>query len=238
MKAIIDLHCHTISSGHAYSTIKENIEGAIENGIKILGTSDHGPNMPGGPYIFHFGNLRVLKKEINGVRMLKGVEANIIDYDGNIDIPLDVLEQLDYVIASLHPPCLEFGSKEENTRAIIKAMGNPYIKIIAHPDDNRYPLDYEKIVKAAKKNKVLLEVNNSSLKPDSYRPGALDNYKKMLRLCIDNQVKIILGSDAHIWYDIGVFDNCEKLMKEIDFPKELVVNYNKEDLKDFIELDK
>ena len=170
--------------------------------------------------------------------MLKGVEANIIDYDGNIDIPIDVLEQLDYVIASLHPPCLEFGSKEENTRAIIKAMGNPYIKIIAHPDDNRYPLDYEKIVKAAKKNKVLLEVNNSSLKPDSYRPGALDNYKKMLRLCIDNQVKIILGSDAHIWYDIGVFDNCEKLMKEIDFPKELVVNYNKEDLKDFIELDK
>ncbi|AYE35097.1 phosphatase [Clostridium septicum] len=232
MKAIIDLHCHTISSGHAYSTIKENIEGAIENGIKILGVSDHGPEMPGGPYIFHFGNLRVLRENINGVRMLKGVEANIIDYNGNIDIPEDVLEGLDYVIASLHPPCIPFGSIDENTRAVIKAIENKYVKIIAHPDDNRYPLNYEEIVKVAKKNNVLLEVNNSSLKADSYRPGALENYKTMLNLCRENKVKIILGSDAHIWYDVGRFDNCERLIKEVGFPEELVVNYNEKDLKE------
>ncbi|MGL5381306.1 phosphatase [Clostridium sp.] len=231
MKALIDLHCHTLASGHAYSTLKENVEGAIESGIKILGVADHGPNMPGGPHIFYFHNLRVIKDNINGIRVLKGVEANIIDYNGNIDIEEEVLEQLDYVIASLHPPCVSFGTKAENTNAVIKAIENKYIKIIAHPDDSRYPLDYEEIVKKAKEHNVLLEVNNSSLKPNGYRAGAWDNYRTLLKLCMEYEVKVIMSSDAHIWYDIGRFDNCERLFKEIGFPLSLVVNYHEEDLK-------
>ncbi|GAB6169477.1 phosphatase [Clostridium carnis] len=233
MKSLIDLHCHTISSGHAYSTVKENIEGALESGIKILGTSDHGPQMPGSATVMHFYNLRVIKKEVNGIRMLNGVEANIIDYDGNIDIPEELLESLDYVIASLHPPCIKFGTKEENTKAILGAIKNKYVKIIAHPDDSRYPIDYKAMIIAAKENNVLLEINNSSLNPNGYREGAWDNYKVMLNLCKKYEAKVILGSDAHIWYDVGNFNNCEKLIKEINFPLELVVNYNEEDLKLF-----
>lgn len=236
LKAFIDLHCHTISSGHAYSTISENINEASSIGLKYLGMSDHAPNMPGASHLFHFYNLKAIPKEINSVKVLKGVEANIIDYNGNIDIPEDLAERLDYVITSLHPPCIEFGSIEENTRAILKAMENKYVKIIGHPDDSRYPLDYEKVVKAAKKNNVLLEVNNSSLNPDGYRAGALDNYREMLRLCKEHGVKIILGSDAHISYAVGKFPNCEKVLEEIDFPDKLVINYNEDDIKSFLKL--
>ena len=57
MKALIDLHTHTIVSGHAYSTVKENIEDAIKNGIKYLGLSEHAPAMPGGPHPFYFCNI-------------------------------------------------------------------------------------------------------------------------------------------------------------------------------------
>lgn len=236
MKSFIDLHCHTISSGHAYSTISENIDEAAKCGLEFLGMSDHAPNMPGASHLFHFYNLKAIPKEIKGVKVLKGIEANIIDYNGNIDIPADLAEKLDYVIASMHPPCVAFGSIEENTNAVIKAMESKHIKVIGHPDDSRYPLDYEKIVKAAKENDVLLEVNNSSLNPDGYRAGALDNYKIMLSLCKKYKVKVILGSDAHICYAVGKFPNCEKVLEEIDFPNELVINYNETDVREFFNI--
>lgn len=62
MKSIIDMHTHTISSGHAYSTLHENVQFAKKNGIKILGLSDHGPNMPGGPQL-----EKVLEKTLKNI---------------------------------------------------------------------------------------------------------------------------------------------------------------------------
>ena len=117
MKAILDLHTHTIVSGHAFSTVKENIEFASKRDIKYLGISDHAPNMPGGPHKFYFQNLKVIPREVEGVKVLRGIEGNIIDLDGNLDIDKDLYSGVDYVIASLHPPCVEAGTKEENTNA-------------------------------------------------------------------------------------------------------------------------
>ncbi|MDU4890437.1 MAG: phosphatase [Clostridium sp.] len=233
MKAIIDLHTHTISSGHAFSTLKENVEGAKENGLKIMGLSDHAVTMPGTAHPFYFHNMKVIKEEINGIRVLKGIEANIIDYDGNLDVEDEVVEILDYMIASVHGPCIKAGNIEENTRAMIKAMDNPKVKVIGHPDDSRFPVDYEKLVLAAKEKNVALEMNNSSLSPKSFRMNGLENYKIILKLCKEHEVKIMLGSDAHIYYDVGRFDNCYKLLKEMDFPEELVWNF-REDVLDYI----
>lgn len=237
MKGIIDVHTHALSSGHAYSTVKENIEYAKINGLKYYGLSDHGISMPGGPHLFYFQNLKVLPKEIDGVKILKGIEANIIDYDGNIDVQMDkYLKELDYLIASLHTVCLDPGTKEENTRATLNAMDHELVKIIGHPDDGRYELDYEPIVIKAKEKKILLEVNNSSLNPNSFRPNAHENYKTLLSLCKEHRVRIILGSDAHICYQVGIFDEAEKLLEELEFPKELVINYNENEIKEFFEL--
>lgn len=237
MKAIIDLHTHALASGHAYSTVKENIEYAKINGLKYYGLSDHSVNMPGGPHIFYFHNLKVLPKEVDGVRILKGMEANIIDYDGNIDVDIDkYLRGLDYMIASLHTVCLEPGTKEENTRATLNAMDHELVKIIGHPDDGRYELDYEAVVKKAKEKNILLEVNNSSLDPHSFRPNARENYRELLSLCKEYGVRIILGSDAHICYQVGKFEDAEKLLEDLDFPKELVINYHEDEILEFFQL--
>ena len=107
-------------------------------------------------------------------------------------------------------------------------MENPYVKVIGHPDDSRYPLNYERVVLAAKKNNVALEVNNSSLNPGSFRIGADENATLFLKLCKENNTKIIFGSDAHISFDVGAFHNCLKIAEKVDFPKELIVNYNEE----------
>ena len=232
MRELIDLHTHTISSGHAYSTIKENIDSGSYRGLKYLGISDHAPKMPGGPHVFHFHNLRIVPKKVNGVVTLIGSEVNILDFNGTLDLLDEDLEALDYAIVSLHTPCIIPGTIEENTMAVINAMDRPKVKIIGHLDDNRYPVDYEKVVAAAKEKGVLLELNNSSLNPNGFRKGALENDTKMLKVCKEKGAKIIFGSDAHICYDVANFANCRKLVEELNFPSELIVNYNVEDIKE------
>lgn len=226
MNAKIDLHTHTIASGHAYSTLDENINSALDQGIEVLGLSDHASTMPGGPHPFYFLNMKVIPEVIKGVRVLKGIEANIMDFNGQIDVEPYILDQLDYAIASLHPPVLIPGEITQNTNAIIEAMSIEKVKIIGHPDDGRYPIDYEKVVLAAKESKTLLEINNASLNPEGSRENTHDNALEILKLCKRHQVPVILGSDAHIAYDIGNFSNCMKLLKEVAFPKELVVNFD------------
>lgn len=230
MKILFDLHTHTVASGHAYGTLKENVEEAAAKGLKILGTSDHAISMPGTTNPIFFTNYRAIPEEIQGVKILKGIEANVMDYQGTIDVEEKIYPALDYVIASLHVPCIKSGSKEENTSALIGAMKNPYVKIIGHPDDNRYPLDYDRLTDAAKEQEVVLELNNSSFGPASGRQNAWENDLVLLEYCKKKEVPIILGSDAHIFCDAGRFEGCLKILEYCDFPKELVVNRKKKGL--------
>lgn len=236
MKALIDLHTHTIVSGHAYSTVQENIQAAIKQGLKYLGISEHAPKMPGGPHPFYFHNIHCIPREVDGLKILRGIEANIIDYNGNIDVEDDMLKHIDYIIASLHTPCINPGNKQENTNAILSVMDKDKVKIIGHLDDSRFKVDYEPIIKKAKEKNILLEVNNSSLKPTSFREGAWENIATMLELCKQYNVKVILGTDSHISYDIGKFVFAEQIIQKLDFPSELVINYNEEQIVELLNL--
>lgn len=224
MKLLMDLHTHTIASGHAYSTLKENIDEAKNKGLKILGTSDHSYAMPGAPEPFFFENYKTINQEINGLRILKGVEANILDYDGKIDVSDKMIHNVDYVIASLHSHCIKSGSKEENTDAIIGAMHNPAVKIIGHPDDGRFPLNYWRLVQAAKKSGVILELNNASLMKTSARTNTEINMIALIKLIKKKNIPVILGSDSHIYYNVGRFNEIIKLIQEQGLPEELIIN--------------
>lgn len=224
MKIYMDLHTHTIASGHGYSTLKENIEAAKEAGLAYLGLSEHAPAMPGGPHPFFFSNYKCIPREHGNLRLLCGVEANIMDYEGSLDLEQQLLEKMDYVIASMHVACVSPGSREENTRASIRAMENPYVKVLGHPDDSRFPLDYEELVKAAKREKVALELNNSSLNPKNSRQNGRENIKMMLGACKKYDVPILMGTDSHICYTIGRFEEALAVLEEVDFPEELILN--------------
>ena len=230
MNFIMDLHTHTIAAGHAYSTLQENIAAAQSAGLKYLGLSEHGPAMPGGPHPYYFGNYKVIPRQYGELRLLCGAELNVMDYDGNVDIDRGILEKLDYAIASLHIPCVAPGTEAQNTRASIMAMRNPYVKILGHPDDSRYPLNREEVVLAAKEEKVAIEINNSSLNPKSTRHGG-ENVLELLELCKKHQVEILLGSDSHISFAIGNFDNTIPLLWETEFPPELILNTNPENIR-------
>lgn len=226
MKDFADLHTHTIASGHAYATISEMIHAAALKELPILGISDHAPSMRGTMDEVYFWCFRTIPRYVEGVRVLFGCELNIIDYKGTIDLSEKALKRLDYTIASLHDLCLPFGTREENTAAILGAMENPYVKIIGHPDDSRYPLDLEAVVRAAKTYGKLLEINNSSLSPDSSRQGARENDLFLLEQCKHYEVPILMGSDAHFTHNVGNHTFAHSVIREAGFPEDLVANYS------------
>ncbi len=230
----IDTHMHTIASGHAYNTIDEMTRKAKEIGMDAICFTEHAPKMPGSCGILYFNNLHVLPKEKYGVSRLFGCEANIMKLDGTVDMPQSMLEKMDIVIASFHTPCIQASTVEQNTAALIEVMKNPFIHIIGHPDDSRYAVDMEAVVLAAKEHHTLLELNNTSLKPDGPRRGARDNDLKMLSLCKKENVCITLGSDAHIEEDIANFTRAVALLEEVDFPNRLIANTDFELLQSYL----
>lgn len=234
MKSLADLHTHTIASGHAYNTILEMIHAAALKGLPILGISDHAPGMRGCMDDVYFWNFKVVPREIEGVRVLFGCELNIMDFKGTVDLSEKALARLDYTIASLHDLCLPFGTKEENTAAVLGVMENPYVKIIGHPDDGRFPLDLEAVVKAAKKHGKLLEINNSSLSPESSRTGARENDLILLEYCKKYEAPVIMGSDAHFVNAVANHTSSAEIIRESGLPEELVANYSLDLLSKYI----
>ncbi len=234
MKYIADTHTHTLASGHAYNTINEMAKKASEEGLEFLAITEHAPKMPGSCHEIYFINLVAVPKKLFGVEIALGAELNIMDFEGNVDLNEFVLNRLDIAIASFHGPCLRPGTKEENTKALIKCCENPHINILGHPDDSAFPIDYLEVVKAAKRTNTLLEVNNSSMSPNSYRQNAYENYITMLKLCKEYEVSVVVGSDAHFIDKVGAHDYADKVFAEVDFPQELIMNYNLEKLKEFI----
>ena len=110
-------------------------------------------------------------------------------------------------------------------------MDNPYVNIIGHPDDGYIPVDYEALVKKAKAEDILLEVNNASLQTAYFRLNTKDNARTMLKLCRELGVYVSVGSDAHYSDTVGRFDGARQILKEVDFPQELVANTSVEKFK-------
>ena len=220
----LDSHTHTVASGHAYNTIMEMAQQAAKSGLELLAITEHSVRMPGTCHEFYFMNMKTLPRKLFGIDVLFGAELNIVDYDGTVDMTEKLLRGMDVCVASLHIPCIKPGSVAENTRALTEVMKNPYVGIIGHPDDGRYPVDYDTLAAAAAEHHVLLEINNHSLDPDSSRVNAPENDRKMLERCMHYGTKIILDSDAHWCLDIGNTCFSAPLLKEMNFPEELVVN--------------
>lgn len=232
MRVEIDTHTHTLASGHAYNTINEMAKTAADKGLKGLAITEHAPQMPGTCHLFYFQNLRVVPRERYGIELLLGTELNIMNEDGEVDLSEETLKTLDIAIASMHTPCFK-GERtvEKVTAAYEKVMEHRYVDIIGHPDDGRFPVDMERLVSQAKKTGTLLEVNNSSLRPDGFRENTKENCLRMLKECKKQGAMIVLGSDSHVDVDIAEYPYAEEVLKKADFPEELIANLSLEKLK-------
>lgn len=231
-----DPHLHCIASGHGTTdTITDLAKQAAKNHLNMIGLTDHGPATMHSGRVSYFRNLRYAPKKRCGVEILYGVELNILDYNGTVDLDDEILDGLDYAIVSMHLPNVKPGSVEENTFAYVNAMSHPKVKIIGHCDDTRYPVDYEALVVAAKHYGVAIEINNSSLSPDGYRGDVRENVRTILKLCKKYRHPIVLSSDSHGKKHVGDFQYAIELMPEVNFPDNLILNQSSEEFKKFIQ---
>ena len=221
----LDPHTHSLASGHAgNNTITDLAKQAAHVGLKALGLTDHGPATPGSSRVSYFRNLAYAPKKRCGIEFLYGVELNITDFNGSVDLDDEILEKLDYAIISMHLPNIKPGTVEENTFAYINAMKHPRVKIVGHPEDVKYPVDYEALVIAAKYYGVAIEINNSSLSPNGYRGDVRENAHTILKYCKKHNCPVVVSSDAHSMNQVGNFQYALPLLEICDFPKVLVMN--------------
>lgn len=228
-----DLHVHTVASGHAYSTVREICRDASAHGIELVGITDHGPAMPGGPHLYNFTNLVVLPRELDGVRVLRSAECNIMDTDGTLDLPDRALNVLDLVHAGLHPLCGYEGKGEaDNTRALLAAIETGVVDILVHPGNPTFPLDYRTVVEAAASNGVLIEINNSSF--TTVRKGSESNCRAIAEEVKRTRASITVGSDAHDAALVGCFAQALALIDSVGIPDEQIVNRNADAVLSFL----
>lgn len=244
MRIITDFHTHTIYSrrNHAKGTIRENVESAIKKGIKELWITDHGPGHYGyGILRENFPKARKeideLNKEFEGkIKIYLGVEANVMNYSGGIDVKDEDLKYLDGVNVGFHYgilptniqsffyflianklskilPFMRNWIKEKNTDALINIVNKHKIKIITHPSD-KVRVNIKRLAFACEKVGTALEINASH---DHM------NEDDILE-ALETNVKISVGSDAHSPRKIGEFKLAYERIENTKIPFDRIIN--------------
>ncbi|WP_127959310.1 phosphatase [Serratia microhaemolytica] len=229
----VDLHMHTVASTHAYSTLHDYIAEAKRKNIKLFAITDHGPDMTDAPHHWHFINMRVWPRMVDGIAILRGIEANIKNVAGDIDCTGMMLDEMDLVIAGFHEAVFAAQDQATNTQAVIAAMAQGNVHIISHPGNPRYPIDIPAVAAAAAKYQVALELNNSSLTHS--RKGSEENCRQVAAAVRDAGGWLSLGSDAHVAFAMGEFEHCEAIIDAVQFPAERILNGSPRRLLNFLE---
>lgn len=222
---LLDLHTHSIASGHGTTdTITDMARSAAKASLRVLGISDHGPASPGSARSSYFRNLRYAPRQRFQVSLLYGVELNILNRNGDVDLKDEILAGLDYAFISMHHPIFPSGSREENTDAYIRAMSHPKVRFLGHPEDGRFPVDFRRLLLAARQRHIYPELNNASLAPDAYRIDGHKNSRTILSLCKELDLPVLLSSDSHGKDHIGDMRYILPLLEECRFPRHLILN--------------
>ena len=247
-----DVHTHTIFSRHAYSTIGECVAAARAVGLEVLGSTDHysamiSPTLHIRDYQ-HFINFDMWPRVWDGVHVMRGVEADIVDLEGHL-FGWDIAEKagitgrayrsartlkevvwtgIDYAIASIHDETFTFGaSLAQTTDMYVRALDDPKVLMVGHPGRAGVPFDIDTVLLAAKERNKLIEINEHSFAAH-YAAERRGLCCRIAERCAELGVMISVGTDAHIASDVGRFDAVSALLEEIHFPPELIATRSKE----------
>lgn len=232
MKILTDLHCHTIASDHAFSTVIENVEAARAKGLEALAITDHGPALEDSPHIDHFICQKGLPKELFGVRILIGCEANILDKNGSLDIPDKIMKNLDIVIASIHNPLYNDFGLEDNTSTYLGVLNNPCVDIIGHSGNPKCRYDIDVVLSRARELDKFIEINENTFRA---RPQNVELCREIALAAKRIGTGIVVNSDAHFAANVGEMPKAMEMLTDIDFPEELIVNRSLESLEKALE---
>ena len=229
MKIIAELHTHSNEyCGHAYASIDEEVAIAREHGMKFFATTNHGPMCDeDAPICFYLNNR---ERKYDGITFLAGIEADLRDLKGGLDMAPSDLLSLDFVIVSMHANVLDTGYPDY-TEGLVAAAGNPAVDCMGHLGrDTRYRFDAEKVVACAGKQGKLIEFNSWSLEEfESYGPCG-----EIMDLCVKYGTGCVVTSDAHWKERVCQHEPVLDFLAKKSFPEELIVNADEKRLSDFL----
>lgn len=227
-----DLHCHSTVSDHAFSTIMENITYAAKAGLEAIAITDHGTALGDAPHKFYYPSFVRLPDYVEGVRLLKGCEVNILNNQGELDLNDKILSTMDIVIASVHNPFYRDADENgDNTDMYLKVLENPYVDILGHSGNPMCKYDIEKVISRAKQLGKFIEINENTF---AARPMNVDLCKQIATTAKQLGAYVVVNSDAHFCTNVGVFTQAKEMLKEIDFPENLIANTSYEKLKNIM----
>jgi len=226
VRLLADLHTHTVASGHAYSTVTELAGAARDKGLELIAVTDHGPACPGAPHPWHFLNLKVVPSVLGGVRILKGIEANPVpDTANGIDLDDASLAKLDFVAVGMHPGTgWDDAGVDERTDGLLRALENPLVDMLTHPGNPSFPLDIARVVEAAVRHGVIVELNNGSFEPSMSRSRSTSGELEFARAAVEAGALVAITSDAHYHAHVGRFERAIAIAEELGIPEERIVS--------------
>jgi putative hydrolase len=226
----VDFHSHSLFSKCGLHTIVEMLTEAKARGLAALAVTDHGPELKGGPPTTFWDRLF---DPVQGIRMLKGLECNIIADDGTIDFPQQMLKYADIVLLGLHPHLPAGKPPGHNTALLMRALvKNPFVDIVTHPEGLQYPVDFKTLAVFAREHGLALECNNSKVLNNRVPPERMAEY---LDACKRAGCRIAVNSDAHALGEVGLDESVRPLLEMVGFPKNLIVNETVESAFAFLE---
>ncbi len=199
-----DVHMHTTASD-GRNSIREMAEAAHARGLSYIAITDHSKSLvianglDEARALEHIGNIRAVDREMEGrIRVFAGIEVDILA-DGALDLDDEVLARMDVVVASIHSRFDQ--SREEMTARVLRAIDNPYVRILGHPTGRQilrrepFAVDLGKVFSRAAELGVAMEHNAS--------PNRLDLCDRDLRLAKELGCKIVINTDAHEIRELG-----------------------------------
>ena len=228
MNIVADLHTHTSVSAHAFSTLTEMVRGAKTTGLKAIAITNHGPTNPDGANEWHFANMDLIPRQIDGVTVIRGIEFDITAPAGGVNFMANKnLRSVEFALASFHECLFPPSTPAVHTAALEAILHNPYVNALGHLGNAAFAFDMEYIIRQCNACGKIVEITNNSL---SIRKGSRENCAEIARLCRKYEVPVAVNSDAHIEYMVGRVDGALAMLEDIGFPEELVINSSVERL--------
>jgi putative hydrolase len=226
----VDFHAHTFLSPCGIHSHLEMLEAARARGMAGLAITDHGPALGGkhpSPVYERLG------QPLAGIRFLRGIEANVTDEDGGVDIPEWMIPMLDVALLGLHIRFERRAAATDWTEPLLNAIRrHPFVDIISHPLDPTFPLQLERLAETARERGVALEINNSKVR---YRRVEVEAMRRFLAVCRDAQCLVAVSSDAHAVGEVGDDRAVRPLIEASGISSANIVNATPESAFRFVE---
>jgi putative hydrolase len=225
-----DLHVHSLFSACGLHTFLELLEHGRRIGLRAMAITDHGRGVGGHLTSVFFERFQ---PPWDDIKLFKGIELNILDEKGTVDVEWQVMPFADILLLGVHPNLAPNRSKKHYTDMVLAALEqNPFIDILSHPNDPMYPLDYGILAKRARETGMALELNNSKI---LYKRSTVEEALALVCACKEAGCAMAVNSDTHALLELGRDDEVRPLLAQAKFPEELIVNRTVETTERFIE---